>query len=88
MKPELYILELSNGQYYIGSTSNLSRRFNDHQTGKVISTKGKRPIRCVFRKEFGTLKEARQIEYKIKSFKNKSIVKRIIKDQLIQFLGS
>ncbi len=88
MKPELYILELSNGQYYIGSTANFDRRILEHQYGKVISTKGKRPVKTVFHKSFMSLKLARQVEYKIKSYKNKNIIRQIIKDQKIHFTGS
>jgi len=88
MKPELYILELSNKQYYIGSTSDFRRRLTEHQAGKCISTKGKLPLKVAFRKEFDTLKLARQVEYKIKSYKSKLIVQAIVKDQLIHFLGS
>ncbi len=86
MKPELYILELSIGQYYIGSTSDLNRRILEHERGKVTSTKGKRPLRIVFRRELSSIKEARQIEYKLKSYKNKKIVKQIIADQKIKFI--
>ena len=88
MKPELYILKMSNGQFYIGSTPDLSRRFFEHCEGKVVSTKGKLPVEIVFHREFKTLRDARQAEYKLKSFKNKSIIERIVKDQLILFLGS
>jgi len=85
MNPELYILELANSQYYIGSTSDFNRRLFEHQSGKVISTKSKRPVKIVFRKSFPSLKTARQVEYKIKSYKNKNIIKQIIKDQEIHF---
>jgi len=88
MKPELYILELSNCQYYIGSTINFDRRLFEHQLGKVISTKGKRPVKAVFHKEFDTIKQARQTEYKLKKYKNKNIIRQIIKDQKIHFMGS
>jgi len=86
MKPELYILGLSNGQYYVGSTPDFNRRLTEHQNGKVISTKGKRPVKVVFRKSFSDLKIARQVEYKIKSYKNKNIIRQIIKDKEIKFL--
>lgn len=88
MKPELYILKLSNGQYYIGSTPDFNRRLFEHQVGKVISTKGKRPVKVVFRKSFPSLKLVRQIEYKIKSYKNKNIIRQIVKDQVIRLAGS
>jgi len=88
MKPVLYILELSNNQYYVGSTQNFDRRFYQHESGKVRSTKGKLPLKVVFQKEFTTLKQARQAEYKLKSYKNKQIIQQIIEDQQIKFMGA
>jgi len=88
MNSSVYILELHNGQYYIGSTPDLKRRLSDHQLGRVISTKGKLPLRLVFHHEFDSLIKARQTEYKLKKYKNKSIIKQIISDQHIKFLGS
>lgn len=88
MKPELYILELSNGQFYIGSTSDIKKRLIEHESGKVISTKGKLPIKLVFQKQFTTLKQARQVEYKLKSYKNKNIIQRIVTDQKINSIES
>ncbi len=88
MKPELYILKLSNGQYYIGSTPNFECRIYQHNNGQVKSTKGKIPAKVTFRKSFVTLKQARQVEYKLKSYKNKKIIQQIIEDQKINFLGA
>ncbi len=88
MKSSLYILELANGQYYIGSTSDLNRILLNHIEGKVISTKGKLPLKMVFHKEFDTLIEARQAEYKLKKYKSKKIIKQIVSDQQITALGS
>ncbi|MDR0859544.1 MAG: GIY-YIG nuclease family protein [Candidatus Peribacteria bacterium] len=33
------MLLLNNGQYYVGSTDNMERRFAQHSSGKVIATK-------------------------------------------------
>ncbi|MEK7652761.1 MAG: GIY-YIG nuclease family protein [Patescibacteria group bacterium] len=35
----LYILRNKNGKFYVGSTNNLKRRFSEHNSGKVFSTK-------------------------------------------------
>lgn len=86
MNPEVYILKLANGQYYIGSTSDFNCRLLDHQNGRVNSTKGKLPAVVVFRMQVDSLKLARQIEYKIKSKKSRKIVEQIIADQQIKFL--
>jgi len=46
------------------------------------------PCKLVFHAEFESLKDARKTEYKLKSYKNKNIIKRIVADQRIQSLGS
>jgi predicted GIY-YIG superfamily endonuclease len=39
----VYFLKLKNGDIYIGSTNDLRRRFNSHQSGDVTSTRGYLP---------------------------------------------
>jgi putative endonuclease len=41
----VYLLELSNGDIYVGSTPDLRARLETHQNGHVPSTKPYRPIR-------------------------------------------
>lgn len=78
----LYILQNSkNGGYYIGSTSNTERRLLEHNSGKTKSLKYLRPLKIVFKKEFPTEREAKQMELKLKKFKNKKILERIITEQ-------
>ena len=73
-----YILECYNGDYYIGSTDNLTRRFNEHLQGRNKSTKHKRPVKIVYLRNFETLKEARSFEYFIKRQRNKNFYKKLI----------
>jgi putative endonuclease len=83
MKGYLYILKsLKNGKYYIGSTDNLERRLIEHNSGSEKSkfTKNNRPFELVFSQEYESLKIARKIEYKLKSFKSRKIIEEIIKD--------
>jgi predicted GIY-YIG superfamily endonuclease len=39
----VYFLELKNGDIYVGSTNDLRRRVNSHQTGRVVSTSSNLP---------------------------------------------
>ena len=81
----LYILESEkDGRYYIGSTNNLERRLAEHNSGKTRSIKNLRPVRLVFYKEFDTLTQARQMELKLKSFKSRKILEKIVEDQNIK----
>ncbi len=81
----LYILKsLKNQRFYIGSTDNLERRVFEHNSGfeKNKFTRNNRPFELVFSQEYESLKIARQIEYKLKSFKSRKIIEEIIKDKI------
>lgn len=49
----VYILELIDHTFYVGSSPRLEERFKDHQAGKCKSTKDKRPVKlywyCCFK---------------------------------------
>jgi putative endonuclease len=85
LKGFVYILQSErNGTLYIGSTNDVERRVFEHQIGHVKSTKNLRPLVLKFYKEYCTLTEARKIGYKLKSFKSKKIIKRIIEEKEIE----
>lgn len=78
----VYILKSSKGRwYYVGSSNDLVRRLNEHNAGKVISTKNHSPLKLVFSKEFNTEKEARGYERKLKD-------KRVEKERIIRSIES
>ena len=80
----LYILQsVKNNRYYIGSTNNLERRLLEHNSGKTKSLRYLRPLKIVFQKEFIKESEAKQAEKKLKRFKNKNILERIISEQKV-----
>lgn len=75
----LYILKsLRNGRYYIGSTNNLERRLKEHNTGQTKYTKYTIPFEIAFSYECVSLEEARKLEKKLKKFKSKTIIDKII----------
>jgi len=43
----VYILHLSNNKFYTGFTSDLKRRFAEHKSGKVESTKHVIPVKLI-----------------------------------------
>ena len=78
----LYILKSKkNDRFYIGSTNDMERRLNEHNSGKTKSLKYLRPLEVVFLKEFENERDARQMEKKLKKFKNKNILEKIVADQ-------
>ncbi len=84
-KGYVYILQSErNDSYYIGSTDNVERRFTEHQNGIVKSTKNLGPLVLKFSVEYDTLTEARRVEYKLKSYKSRKIIKKIIEERNIR----
>jgi len=83
----VYILQSQiNARYYIGSTNDFSRRIDEHNQGKSAYTKLTRPFDLVFSKKYLTLKEARQVEYKLKKLKSRKIIEMIVKDKEIKLV--
>jgi len=78
-QPGIYILQSrKNNRYYIGSTENIERRLNEHNEGRVKATRYLQPLELKFFHPFEKIREARQIEYKLKKLKNRKIIEKII----------
>ena len=58
-KGYLYILRCSNGTYYVGSTKDLQRRLEQHQSGEGANhTKKYLPIELVYFEEYDRIDDA------------------------------
>ena len=76
----VYFLELSNGDIYVGSTNDLRRRFNSHQSGHVDSTCKHLPAALISYIAVIDEKTARKLERYFKSGSGKaSAKKRLLK---------
>ena len=66
----VYILHCADGTYYTGYSSNLSRRFKQHQSGSIprAYTKARRPVKLAWAGEFPSKDDARAYEKKLKSW--------------------
>ncbi len=63
----MYILKsLKDNRLYIGSTSNLKKRFKEHNSGLVTSTKLRRPLKLVYFEGYASEEEARHREHNLK----------------------
>ncbi len=62
----VYVLRMSNGQLYTGSTTNLTRRIKHHKEGKVFTTKKYLPISLIHYETYDTESEARERERNLK----------------------
>ena len=57
--PHRYILECSDGSYYVGSTLDLERRLVQHDLGEAAKyTRRRRPVRLVYAEEFSRVDDA------------------------------
>ena len=79
--PTVYIIQsLKDQRTYVGYTDNFDRRFKQHNSGLVKSTKHRIPFKLLFKEEFNTSLEAKKRELwwksssgrkKLKEFFNK-----------------
>ena len=76
----LYILiSIKNGSYYIGCSKNVEERLRQHNSGTVKATKYKHPYRLVFKQKFNSIGEAFKAEQKIKGWKRRDYIDKIVK---------
>lgn len=79
----LYFLQLSNGDIYVGSTNDLTRRFASHQAGQVLSTKPYLPTVLKSYVAVETEGHERELESYFKSGSGKAIaLKRLIRREV------
>ncbi|MCE7936421.1 GIY-YIG nuclease family protein [Candidatus Saccharibacteria bacterium CPR2] len=86
MNAFVYILYFpKSDKYYIGSTIDLARRIKQHRSGYTPSTV-RLGDECIlkFSQEFSSIKIARKLENKLKSWKRKDFIEKIIKDGYIK----
>ena len=75
----VYILQsLKNGKYYIGSTNNISCRLDEHNLRLVFATKFIKPLGLKVFIDCDDLRSARISEYRLKKYKNKKILDKVI----------
>ena len=79
MKFYIYVLKSElNKSYYVGSTENINDRVKLHNSWLVQSTKRYIPWDLVYREEFPNLSRARKRELKIKSWKKRAAIEKLI----------
>lgn len=72
----VYLLELNNGDIYVGSTNDLRRRFTSHQQGQISSTSKYRPVMLRSYVAVQDEKTARSLELYFKSGSGKAFAKK------------
>ena len=78
------LLSCKDSNIYTGYSSDLKRRFNQHQLGLVKSTKNRRPLKLIYYEAYISKKDAQIREKYLKSGgKAKNSLKLQIKNSLI-----
>ena len=75
----VYVLKSEkDNNLYIGCTSNLQNRLNEHLSGNVLSTKSRLPINLIYKEEYQDKYEAYRMERFYKTAKGKKVLKEKI----------
>lgn len=62
-----YVIEsLKDKELYIGSTNDLKKRISEHNSGKVLSTKSRMPIKLLYYEAYLVEADARNREAQLK----------------------
>ncbi len=79
----VYVLKSGkDGNLYIGYTTDLRERFQDHQNGRVPSTKPRRPLELIFYEAYKSMADAKRREQYFKTSKGKSSLEMMLRDSL------
>ncbi len=80
----VYVL-LSNKDrnFYIGFTENVEQRLDEHNAGKNVSTKLRRPFGLIYYEAHTSKSDALRRERYFKATKGKATLKQILKDALL-----
>ena len=70
---DTYILECSDGSYYVGSTTNLGARLTQHNsdTEGPLYTRRRRPVKLVWNAPFDSIIEAFAFEKRVQGWSRK-----------------
>jgi putative endonuclease len=76
----VYILKLGNGQLYTGITDDLTRRYNEHRTGRSPFTSKRLPVKLIFYEAFVNTLDAEKRERYFKTTKGKATLRAMLRN--------
>ena len=77
---QVYVLRsVVNGRFYTGSTNDLARRLEEHNSGHSKYTRSTRPFELIYKETYLTRLEARRRELFLKTGKGRQLLNNLIK---------
>jgi putative endonuclease len=73
---------IKDGKFYTGFTSDLEKRLDDHNSGKVLSTKSRLPFEMIYYEACLCVEDATHREKYLKTTYGKRFIKNRIKNYL------
>jgi putative endonuclease len=87
MSAYVYIIKfVDSGRFYVGSTTDLKRRLYQHSHNHTRSTANLGKFELVFSQQIPDLKTARSAEKRIKFWKRRDFIEKIVEEGEISFL--
>ena len=80
------LLSLKDYKFYNGYTNDLKRRVNEHNSGKNIGTKPRRPFQLIYYDAHLSQSDAMRREKYFKTSKCKSTVRQMLRNSLEELL--
>jgi putative endonuclease len=79
----VYVLKsFKDGKFYTGYTNNIERRFEEHQSGRVASTKDRRPLQIIYYEASLNQQDATHREKYLKTYHGKMFLRNRLKNYL------
>jgi putative endonuclease len=78
------LLSLSDHDHYVGLSTNVDKRLKMHNSGKVKSTKGRRPLILIYQEKTCSLAEARKREKYLKSAAGRNFLLKLNLENYLQ----
>ncbi len=79
------LLSLKDKKLYTGSTANLKRRWQEHKSKKVKSTKNRHPLKLIHYEAYIFESDAQRREKFLKTTEGKRLLRQQIKNYLIKY---
>jgi len=76
------LISEKDGNFYTGSTNDLTRRFKEHNSGRINSTENRRPLKLIYYEACLDETDARSREKYLKSGMGKKYLRNRLKNYL------